>query len=142
MRRLIAVIMMSFLTACGGGGGVEKTTYVPADPTPTTDTTNTTPPDASPTSLDVPENFDFSNFHTVELTFTVPGDLIGQIDFKIAGEWDGQVQDLYIGRGYASQERIVTINVPTALEAVRIEYMAFDKDSGTSEVRIEPEVTI
>lgn len=142
MKRIACMVLMSLLVACGGGGGVEKTTYVPADTSPTTDTTNNTQPDTSPTSLVVPADFDFSNFHTVELAFTVPGDLIGQIDFKIAAEWDEQVQDLYIGRGYASQQRTVKINVPTALESVRIEFMAFDKDSGTSEVRIQPEVSI
>lgn len=139
MKRLLVIVLSSFLFACGGGGGVETTTYVASDPAPSTDTssnTSGTSTDTSPTAIDVPEDFDFSNFHTVALSFTVPGDLVGQIDYKIAGEWDGQVQDLYIGRGYANQQRTVDINVPTAIDSVRIEYMAFDKNSGTAQVSI------
>lgn len=141
MKRLLVIVLSSFLFACGGGGGgVETTTYVASDPAPSTDTSNDTSQDAtsdtSPTAIDVPEDFDFSNFHTVALSFTVPGDLVGQIDYKIAGEWDGQVQDLYIGRGYANQQRTVDINVPTAIDSVRIEYMAFDKNSGTAQISI------
>ena len=140
MKRLLVILLSSALFACGGGGGgVETTTYVASDPAPSTDTSNNTSDtttDTSPTAIDVPEDFDFSNFHTVALSFTVPGDLVGQIDYKIAGEWDGQVQDLYIGRGYANQQRTVDINVPTAIDSVRIEYMAFDKNSGTAQVSI------
>lgn len=139
MKRLLVIVLSSFLFACGGGGGVETTTFVASDPAPSTDTssnTSGTSTDTSPTAIDVPQDFDFSNFHTVALSFTVPGDLVGQIDYKIAGEWDGQVQDLYIGRGYANQQRTVDINVPTALDSVRIEYMAFDKNSGSAQISI------
>ncbi len=145
MKRLLVIVLSSFLFACGGGGGgVETTTYVASDPAPNTDTssnTSGTSTDTSPTAIDVPEDFDFSNFHTVALPFTVPGGLVGQIDYKIAGEWDGQVQDLYIGRGYANQQRTVDINLPTAIDSVRIEYMAFDKNTGNVQVLVE-EVSI
>jgi len=136
LKLLSAAILVSSLIACGGGG--TETTVAVAPDTTTPDTsapdTSTEPPI---TMVEVPQDFDFSNFQTLALTFTVPGDLVGQIDYKIAGSWDGQLQDLYIGRGFAGQERTVDINIPTALDSVRIEYMAFDKASGTAQVKIE-----
>ena len=82
-----------------------------------------------------PEEFDFSNFHTVSLTFTVPSDLPGQIDLKIYGEWDNQIQDLYLGRGSAGGTKTVDINIPTALTRVYIEYLAYDLDTNQFVVR-------
>lgn len=142
MLRTALIILPFMLVACGGGGGVEKTTYVAADPAPTTNTTTTTSTDTALTSIDVPTDFDFANFHTVSISFTIPGDLVGQIDYKIAGEWDSAVQDLYIGRGYPNQQRTVDINVPTTLTSVRIEYLAFDKASGNAQFYIENGVAI
>jgi len=135
LKLLFAAILASSIIACGGGGTETTTIVTPDKTTPDTTAPDTTNP--SITEIEVPQDFDFSNFQTLPLTFTVPGDLVGQIDYKIAGSWNGQLQDLYIGRGFAGQERTVDINIPTALDSVRIEYMAFDKASGTAQVKIE-----
>jgi len=135
LKLLSAAILVSSLIACGGGGTETTTVVTPDKTTPDTTSPDTTEPPI--TDIEVPQDFDFSNFQTLALTFTVPGDLVGQIDYKIAGSWNGQLQDLYIGRGFAGQERTVDINIPTALDSVRIEYMAFDKASGTAQVKIE-----
>lgn len=89
-----------------------------------------------------PIDFDFTNFKTVPLTFTVPDDLIEadpatvQIDLKIYATWDsGQAQDLFVGRGAPGAPKTVDLNLPTAVYAVTIEYFAFDLATGNFAVR-------
>lgn len=135
MKKTFFVALTMALLACGGGG-VDQSTHVapdttvsPASSTPTTDT--------NITAIEVPQDFGFENFRAASISFVIPGDLVGQVDFKIAAEWDGQIQDLFIGRGYPSQQRSVDINIPSAINSIRIEYLAFDKQSQTFQLATE-----
>ena len=78
----------------------------------------------------VPDEFDFSNFHSVTLTFTVPSELYERVDIKIFGQWDGEVQDLFTVQGAPGAEKSAEVNVPTALRKVSIEYLSYDMNTG------------
>ena len=135
MKKIISIAMTIALLACGGGG-VDQSTHVAPDATdsPTSSTPST---DTNITAIDVPQDFGFENFKAASISFVIPGDLVGQVDFKIAAEWDGQIQDLFIGRGYPSQQRSMDINIPSAIESIRIEFLAFDKQSQTFQLATE-----
>jgi hypothetical protein len=137
MKKIVILSILFGLAACGGGGGADTKTVVKADTAPTNTATTTTTTDSSPTNIDVPTDFDFSNFQTVTLPFTIPNDLIGQVDYKIYGQWNNEVQDLIIGRGYGGLEKSIQINIPSTLTSVTVDYLAFDKASGNYEVRSE-----
>lgn len=143
MKHLILISLILVMAACGGGGGgTETKTVVQADPTPpSSGNSSSGTTDNSLTSVDVPEDFDFSNFQTVSVDFIIPGDLVGQVDFKIYGQWNDEVQDLIIGRGYGGLEKSVQLNIPTTISVVTIDFIAFDKASGNYEVRSE-EITL
>ncbi len=137
MKKCFLFLMTIMLVACGGGGGgSDAKPAAVADAAPVTTDTQ---PEEKLTNIDVPKDFDFSNFQTVTLNFTIPGDLVGQIDYKISGTWDNQVQDLYIGRGLANANKSITINVPAALTSVSIEYLVYHKPSKTYQVKIVEE---
>jgi len=137
MKKCFLLLLTIIITACGGGGGgAETKQVVVADPAPVASDTQ---PEEKLTNIDVPTDFDFSNFQTVTLNFTIPGDLVGQIDYKISGFWDEKVQDLYIGRGLANTEKSIAINIPSALTSVSIEYMVYHKASKTYQVKIVEE---
>lgn len=133
MKKIVSIALVMILPACGGGG-VDQNTYVAPDSTVSQPGTNI---NSTVTAIDVPQDFDFENFRSASLSFVIPNDLVGQVDFKIAGEWDGKVQDLYIGRGYPGQQRSVDIYIPSAIDAVRIEYLVFDKQSQAFQVAFE-----
>jgi len=125
--RIILLISLILLYSCGGGG-VDTTVTVKPDPV------EAPPPK---TDLIVPDNFDFGNFQDSTISFAIPNDLIGQIDYKISGNWNDTVQDLYIGKALPGTEKQATLNIPSTVTELTVEYMAYDKATGAYEVRVE-----
>ena len=128
-KQLTANALLLLLFGCGGGS--ESNSSPP-------------PPPASPPPAevgggaiaDVPNQFDFSNFVQHTVTFSVPDDLFGQVNFKLTATWDNKIQDLYLGRSQAGNTESVNVNIPTIIETITVEYLAYDIATDTAQVKI------
>ncbi|GGF63491.1 hypothetical protein [Alteromonas lipolytica] len=133
MHKYIPLPAILLLAACGGGGSSETSAPAPA-PAPAGNA-----PAAQVGGGDVatvPASFDFSNFVQQTVSFSVPDDLSGQVNFKLTASWDDKIQDLYLGRSQAGEQISVTVNIPSIIDLVTIEYMAYDVATDTAQVKI------
>lgn len=140
MTRTIIFIAMAALSACGGGGVDTKTVVAPDPVKATTASTATSSPQTQDPTDAVPEasaDFDFSNFTSTTLQIDIPNDLIGQVNLKIVGEWDGTKQELFLGEVQPGFTETFSLNVPNGVTTLSFEYMAYDFATENYQLRIE-----